>query len=105
MVDDKPEFVTHGKVLSVSEYNQHIPIDDLIYSMPCSEAHRQVARDVLKDDLEKHPPSRFDQAGDREMFTVIEHLDRIFPRLAPAVRKDPPARRLTIPTGAVKTED
>lgn len=78
MVDDKPTFIQHGRVIQVNEYNQHVPIEALVEGMPCSEENKHVARRALVQDQLVNPPSAEDQGGDTELFQVARMLRQLF---------------------------
>lgn len=78
MVDDKPEFVQHGRVVQVAEYTQHTPIDALVERMPCSEQHRRIARQALVDDAQAHAPCGEDFSNDDQMTQVADIVERLF---------------------------
>ena len=78
MVDDKPAFVQHGRVIQVNEYNQHVPIEALVEGMPCSEENKLVARRALVQDQLVNPASTEDQRGDTELFQVAHMLRKLF---------------------------
>lgn len=79
MVDDKPEYVQHGRVIRVAEYTQHTPIDALVETMPCSEQHRQIARQALIDDAATHAPCTDDMSRDDQMSHVVRLVEELFP--------------------------
>jgi len=78
IVDDKPEFVTHGSVIAVTEYAQHVPIDHLVEAMPCSEKKKMFAREALRQDRVMHIPSTVDYTNDRALFRVLDDVRRAF---------------------------
>mmetsp|Transcript_15755 Transcript_15755/g.28332 ORF Transcript_15755/g.28332 Transcript_15755/m.28332 type:complete len:535 (+) Transcript_15755:426-2030(+) len=78
MVDDKPSFVQHGRVVQVNEYTQHVPIEALVEGMPCSDANKEVARKALVQDQLVNPPSGEDQSDDTEMYQVADMLRQLF---------------------------
>merc|ERR1712118_286293 len=71
VVDDKPQYVRNGKVLGVSEYTQHVPIDYLVECMPAPEETKAVARRALYQDSLTHRVNTTDQRADRELYSII----------------------------------
>jgi len=78
MVDDKPTFVQHGRVIQVNEYTQHVPIEALVEGMPCSEENKDVARKALVHDQLTNPPAAEDQSGDTELYEVARLLRQLY---------------------------
>ena len=70
MVDDKPQYVHHGRVIAVPPYEQHCPIEALVEKIPCSADGLATAREALREDQILHRPSARDFANDRVLYDV-----------------------------------
>ena len=79
MVDDKPQYVHHGRVIAVPPYEQHCPIEALVEKIPCSADGLATAREALREDQILHRPSARDFANDRVLYDVAATLELLFP--------------------------
>lgn len=79
MVDDKPQFVQHGRVIHVGEYSQFVDISSFVEKLPCAEESRVVARRALIGDLVRHKPDYRSYKNDQTLFRVTEIVEALFP--------------------------
>lgn len=78
MVDDKPEYVEHGRVIKVPEYHQHVDIRSLVDQLPCPEKDRDMARRALAEDEALHGGKYSQSRKDNTMYEVTEVVASLF---------------------------